>query len=702
MYTVERQLDNIRKGICLMSKRKVLALITQSEATKDTLCNQLYSLLEGYMEIVGYAVETGISSVVKADLIVMSSKMLAEEAKGYAHPGCPIIIANRSLNIENVDKLFHIPNGTEVLLVNDEMENSIEVIKLLREIGIDYLHFIPYAPGSVGAGNAKIAITPGEVALVPKSVESIIDIGARVIDLTTIIEILSVLGLLDEKARLISAKYMETIIRLNKELHDSMEEASSMNNYLVKVLNQVNDGIIAFSKDGTISVFNEKSEEVFGVKSLYAIGRNIRQISRDKNVSDFLLASSDLADRLFRINDTDVIINKFKIAKLNSIVCTIKNTKETIEMEKKLRQGLIKKGFVGKYRFSDIIGSSAVMRNIVETARKLAKADLSILIYGESGVGKELFASAVHNESGRNMGPFLAVNFSELSEELVESELFGYEEGAFTGARKGGKLGLFEQANGGTIFLDEIGDISPRIQARLLRVLQEKEIRRVGGTEIIPVNVRVIAATNKNLANMCQTGEFREDLYHRLKRLYLKIPPLRDHLEDLDELIRHFIVKKGRAELVISEPVMTILRSNAWTGNVRELENTIDYFLAVCEDPLVDTSHMPPEFYEIQPSMKRDENHYDAVLCTRGNIDEFNFILRTIYEYNRKGRIFSRKTVSELAKDKFPYMTEDRVRRRSDILQGMGLISKGAGRCGMRLTLEGIKYVENKTIGQIG
>jgi sigma-54 dependent transcriptional regulator, acetoin dehydrogenase operon transcriptional activator AcoR len=679
-----------------MSKKKVLALITQSVATKDTLCNQLYSLLEGYMEIEGYAVEAGISSVVKADLIVMSSRMLAEEAKEYAHPDCPIIVANRSLNIENIDKLFHIPNRAEVLLVNDEIENSIEVIKLLREIGIDYLNYTPYAPGSGVDGNARIAITPGEVALVPKSVETIIDIGSRVIDLTTVIEILSVLGLLDEKAHFISAKYIETIIRLNKKLHDSMEEASSMNHYLVKVLNQVNDGIVAFSKKGIISVFNEKSEEVFGVKSIYAIGRNISQISRDKNLSEFLLSSSNMAEQLFRVNDADVIINKFRIDKLNSIVCTIKNTKETMDMEKKLRQSLIKKGFVGKYKFSDIIGSSMVMRNIIETARKLAKADLSILIYGESGVGKELFASAIHNESSRSMGPFLAVNFSELSEELVESELFGYEEGAFTGARKGGKLGLFEQASGGTIFLDEIGDISLRIQARLLRVLQEKEIRRVGGTEIIPVNVRVIAATNRNLADMCRTGEFREDLYHRLKRLYIKIPPLRAHLEDLDELIENFTFKKGRAELRISEPVMAKLRSNTWTGNVRELENTIDYFLTVCEESLVDTTHTPPEFYDIQPCADQEENQYDAIMCNRGNIDEFKFILSTIYEYNQQGRVFSRKKVSELAKNQFAYMTEDRVRRRADILQEIGLISKGAGRCGMRLTVEGIRYVENK------
>jgi len=678
-----------------MAQEKVLALVTASEATKDELCSQLNSLLEGYMRVEGYATETGIDGFVHADLIVLSSKMMEEEAKPYVDPKESVIIANRSLNLENIDKLFHIAKGTEVLLVNDEMENAEEVIKLLREIGVDYLNYIPYAPGNRVKGNAKIAITPGEVALVPKHIETIIDIGARVIDLTTIIEILSLLGLLDEKSHFVSAKYLETIVRLNKQLHDSIEEAGSMNRYLVKVLNQVNDGIVAFSDNGIVSVFNQKSEVLFGVKSPNAIGRSIGQVIRDKSICDYLLAATDLSDQLFKLGDTDVIINKFRIEKLQSTVCTIKNTKDTIDMETKLRQNLVKKGFIGKYNFADIIGSSAIMRHTVQTGAKLAAADLSILITGESGVGKELFASAIHNGSPRCTGPFLAANFSALPEDLAESELFGYEEGSFTGARKGGRIGLFEQANGGTIFLDEIGDISLRIQARLLRVLQEKEIRRVGGTEIIPINVRIIAATNKNLAQMCKDGLFREDLYHRLRKLYLKIPPLREHIEDMDELIAHFIRMNGRPDLTISEEVLRVLKSNPWSGNVRELFNTLDYFMAVCEDDKVVSGDMPRDFFEIQSASIECEDVYAETLCRRGQIAEFQLILKLIGGQNQQGSASGRRAIACLAAEEFTHMTEDKIRRLTEILQEIGLVIKSTGRGGMRLTLAGQRYLQS-------
>ena len=365
-----------------MSKEKVLALITASEATKQDLCSQLGTLLEGYMRIEGYASDTGIDGVVKADLIVLSSKLMLSEAKGHFDENGPVIVANRSLNLENIDKLFHIEKGTDVLIVNDEIENAEEIVKMLREIGIDYLNYIPYAPGVRIKGDPQIAVTPGEVNLVPKHITNIINIKARVIDITTIIEILRTVGLLDEKSRFVSARYMEAIIRLNKQLHDSINEAASMNRYLVKVLNQVNDGIIAFSDYGVVTVFNEKSEALLGIKSAAAIGQNISQVIRDKNICDFLLVSADISNQLFKLHDTDVIINKFRIEKMHSTVCTLKNTRDTIDMEKKLRQSLIKKGYIGKYKFEDIIGSSLLMRHTVETAQKLAAADLSILISG--------------------------------------------------------------------------------------------------------------------------------------------------------------------------------------------------------------------------------------------------------------------------------------------------------------------------------
>jgi transcriptional regulator with PAS, ATPase and Fis domain len=277
----------------------------------------------------------------------------------------------------------------------------------------------------------------------------------------------------------------------------------------------------------------------------------------------------------------------------------------------------------------------------------------------------------------------------------VESELFGYEEGAFTGAKKGGKLGIFEQANQGTIFLDEIGDISLRIQARLLRVLQEKEIRRVGGSENIPIDVRVITATNKDLVRMCQEGTFREDLYHRLKKFYLKIPPLKARTEDIDVLVKHFLKKHGKEKLVISEEVMEVLRMNRWNGNVRELENVIEYVIAVSEDQAVRISDLPEDFFENPVRNRPEFEAYHEILCERGNLDEYIYLLGAIRTGTDKGATVSRRTLAETARGTYPYMTEDRVRKKTDDLQELKLITKSVGRVGMRLTLNGVKYLNN-------
>lgn len=696
---------------------KTLALITSSESTKNELCSQLRFLLEDYMDVVGYATETGISEKVKADLVVMSSTMMAEQAKDLASPECPVIVANRSLNLQSLERLFSIPKGTEVVLVNDELENSQEVIKLLQDVGIDYLRYVPYAPNHPLTSKSTIAITPGETSLVPSSIHTIIDIGPRVIDLTTIIEILSLLGLLDEQSRLISTRYLETIIRLNKKLHDSMEEAGKVNLYLNRVLNQVNEGILTFSDEGIISVCNESAALLFGKKGSSLIGLELKSLVKDHNVLEFLLTRKDQSegteqgegqDQIFHINQTEVIINRFHSDMLRSTVCTIKDTKEAIDLEKKLRQNLVSRGFIGKYHFHDIVCASAKMQQLVEIATRLADSDLGILIYGESGVGKELFASSIHNVSKRKSGPFLAVNFSALPEDLVESELFGYEEGSFTGARKGGQRGLFEQANGGTIFLDEIGDISPKIQTRLLRVLQEKEIRRVGGTQILPIDVRVIAATNHDLAKMCREGFFREDLYHRLKKLYLKIPPLRQRREDIDPLISHFLMKNGRTDLELSQEVLSALRSHPWRGNVRELENVIEYFIAVCKENQCTLDQMPQDFLETNHELEIDAKCFEHATPaefsetafryyitddTTGTKGEYDALLIAIEQYNRMGQAASRSKLLESCSATLPYLTEDRIRRKTDRLKEKGLIFKSAGKAGMRLTPKGVDYL---------
>ncbi len=250
-----------------------------------------------------------------------------------------------------------------------------------------------------------------------------------------------------------------------------------------------------------------------------------------------------------------------------------------------------------QFSWENIIGSSNKIAEAKEYGRKAAKTSSTVLITGESGTGKELFANAIHNESRRSHHPFVKVNCGAIPHDLLESELFGYEEGAFTGAKKGGKIGKFQLAHQGSIFLDEIGDMPMEMQVKLLRVLQEKEIERVGGTNPIKIDVRIIAATNKNLQQLVEKGEFREDLYYRLHVMSIEIAPLRDRREDIEALI-HSLIKKLSDKLglyvsTISQEALEILKAYGWPGNVRELENVLERAMNLVEEKEILTSHLP-------------------------------------------------------------------------------------------------------------
>ncbi|KNZ68997.1 Fis family sigma-54 specific transcriptional regulator [Thermincola ferriacetica] len=251
-----------------------------------------------------------------------------------------------------------------------------------------------------------------------------------------------------------------------------------------------------------------------------------------------------------------------------------------------------------------IIGESEVIKNLKRTVEKAAKSDSTILIQGESGVGKEMIALAVHNLSSRRNKPFIGINCAALPELLLESELFGYEEGAFTGARKGGKLGKFELAEGGTILLDEIGDLPLSMQAKLLRVLQEREFERVGGTSTIKLNVRVMAATNRDLRKLAQEGKFRIDLFYRLNVLPISVPPLRARTEDIPLLIGHFIEKltkdKNISPKIVADETLELLLKYDWPGNVRELENIIERAIYLTEGNVIREDCLPPHVRELK------------------------------------------------------------------------------------------------------
>lgn len=362
------------------------------------------------------------------------------------------------------------------------------------------------------------------------------------------------------------------------------------------ILHFAHEGIVGTASDGTITVLNPVASRVLGISPEEAIGKNISDVMPD--VSMERLRTSERAEvaELSRIGPTAVISSRVPIKikdEITGAVITFQDVTHIRQLEEKVRKELKDKGHVAQYHFHHILTATDSMRELVERARKYARVDSTVLIRGETGTGKELFAQSIHNESARASFPFVAINCAAVPESLLESELFGYEEGAFTGARRGGKQGLFEQAHKGTIFLDEIGEMSITLQSRLLRVLEEREVMRVGGDRIIPIDVRVIAATHVNLLEAISSGGFREDLYYRLNKLALEVPPLRHRLADIPLFCTHFLDRYGKRHggqaKTLTPEAVGIFQSYSWPGNVRELQSIIERLVVCVESGVIDS-----------------------------------------------------------------------------------------------------------------
>lgn len=348
------------------------------------------------------------------------------------------------------------------------------------------------------------------------------------------------------------------------------------------VVNSAHDAVIAVDRHGNITLANEHAKKLLGLSG-DVLGKPITDYIPHSDMMRVLKTGRHEIGDVATVMDRSIVINRIPVVVKDQIVGAVSNFKEIIDiqkMEMSLRKKLHENGLEARYRLDSIIGTSAEIQETKEQAALFAKTNATVLITGESGTGKELFAQGIHLESGRALGPFLAVNCAALPESLLESELFGYEDGAFTGAKKGGKPGLFELAHGGTLFLDEIGEMPLRIQVLLLRVLQERRIRRVGGERIIPVDVRIVAATNRDLAEEIERDRFRADLYYRINMLKLDVPPLRDRLEDIpvlmDRMIQELNEQHEQKVERIDPAIYRLFQTYHWPGNVRELRNVVE------------------------------------------------------------------------------------------------------------------------------
>ncbi|PGS56160.1 sigma-54-dependent Fis family transcriptional regulator [Bacillus sp. AFS041924] len=381
-----------------------------------------------------------------------------------------------------------------------------------------------------------------------------------------------------------------SVFKDDTEVLDLAEEVTNLKevySMLEAVIQSSDEAISVVDEKGNGIIINPAYTRLTGLSSEQVIGKHATiDITEGESVHLKVLKTKQ-AVRGVRMKvgkqNRDVLVNVAPVivdGKLKGSVGVIHDVSEISQLTTELhRARQIIRTLEAKYSFEDIAGDSEGIRLAIMQAKLAASTPATVLLRGESGTGKELFAHAIHNESDRKYNKFVRVNCAAISETLLESELFGYEEGAFSGAKRGGKRGLFEEANNGSIFLDEIGELSPAMQAKLLRVLQEKEIRRVGGTKSIPINVRVIAATNVHLEEAIIEGKFREDLYYRLNKLPIIIPALKDRIEDILPIGERLLAKinqdYGRNVEGISISALNKLKSYNWPGNVRELENVL-------------------------------------------------------------------------------------------------------------------------------
>lgn len=375
----------------------------------------------------------------------------------------------------------------------------------------------------------------------------------------------------------------ETIYRAiyeAKHLIDVRDIERKKNMIYRSIFNSITDGIIYTDNQNNIQLINPIAKRIFNIENNFYVNQNVVTAIPNTQIPRVFKTGIKEISQLQKINNTIISTNRIPLI-LNGekigVVCTFQDITKIQKLEQNIRSKIQAKGFTAKYQFKDIITNNSVMNSLKTMAKFYASTKSAILIEGESGTGKELFAQSIHNASMYKRGPFVAVNCAAIPEDLLESILFGYEGGAFTGAKKNGKSGLFEIAHNGTIFLDEIGELSKPLQARLLRVLQEKEIMRVGGDRIIPIDVRIISATNQNIQKKILESKFRNDLYYRLCTFNIKIPPLRERRDDIILLLEQFLRRKDvQLDESLKSKIYPLLKSYDWPGNVRELYNVAE------------------------------------------------------------------------------------------------------------------------------
>ena len=559
--------------------KKSIGVISQLPTMARYYADTLKSLFDDIADIYWFSLEDhSVRKIVECELYVntcTSYEIMKDEwARKYFPKEDILVQAAVNFTCSAIDILRSYPEKTTAMLVNQNRHMAMECISQLYNLGITNIEFYPYAPEMGEVPDVDIAFSLGECELESPKIP-VVDLGLRKLSVNTICEVAFKLGLTSFMESHRFKEYAQQMIDIDYSLKKISSENLTLVNKLEMIVDALDEGIICMDEAGKINLSNRTARMLLGKSRYQLLGQPIGKIIPELPVDKKTMGKSQLMN--LKGVECDVTVIPLQMQEnFLGFFAKIQQFEKEEQRQSRLRLQKTRKNHQAQYTFADIIGKSSSLQKVKEIALSVADSDASVMIEGESGTGKELFAQAIHNASLRKIHPFIAVNCAALTETLLESELFGYVDGAFTGARKGGKAGLFECAHQGTLFLDEIETMSPGLQAKLLRALQEREIVRIGSVETIPVDVRVISSTNENMYRRMQEGSFRRDLYYRLNVIPLHLPPLRERKEDIMLLVDNFCGSYGTC-FTFKGQVEEALLQYKWPGNIRELHNFIEY-----------------------------------------------------------------------------------------------------------------------------
>ena len=656
-------------------KKNILVVTFEKEAMEKYM-SQLVGMFGKEIEFMEYIVlEDSPCNFDKVDMILVSCQDVTPYISEYIIRHVPVVYIMRTFEKSRTACLDGLERGSKVLVADYSESFAYETIGTLNSIGYETCNFIPYKSGDEADSDAAMCITIGNVGENLPEGMKICDIGWYSISYTTMLEITTRLEIKDRGVLERMGAYSKHVHLADYAVFDAVSSLSEIEGRWNSALNLINEGIIIINKSGTIIQCNESAAllagdrrqgELMGKALDEAFGKSFAEfVSKRDSITNEIFEAGE-RNRLFAVSKKEIQLHGIT----KETVITVEEVSKIESKEKDIRLKQTRKGLKAKYTFGDITTESRAMIKSITAAKRVAATEMSVLITGESGVGKEMFAQAMHNISNRRSWPFVAINCAAIPEQLLESELFGYEEGAFSGAKKGGKKGIFELAHKGTIFLDEIGDMPLSTQVKLLRVLQEKEIMRIGGDAIIPVDTRIIAAANEKLEMLMENGKFRRDLYYRLGAFQIIIPPLRARKEDIIPIAKKALEKNSSK--IMSPELEEALKSFSWEGNVRELINCMDY-IAIMGDNVL-TKEDIPEYLTKKEEYAKTSDKEEKRKPVSGDFMREEYILIEkilgILEYRNMGR----RTLVKILKDNGTDISEYRLRKLLELMEKKGLI----------------------------